>query len=279
LSWTDRSPPSTIEQNRLNKQHSALRSLLGNRIIRAPLHEPSLILDIGCGTGPVTRELGRLYSSAASIYGIDLSPVPASSFDSSTPNVSFIAGDARKLMGSDPRMLFGTADFVFNRLLLCGMTDWPGYVRDVYRMVKPGGWVEMQDFEEMFYLRGVMLEDEAGWRWLKEFRRGAKAKGMDLDCGRNIKKYMVDAGFVDVDAKQFQVPFWEDGDRPETKKMSQLEIDDPDGFWWHAIPRMVEGLGFKDEDVKDMQNAMKRCVAEEEGKYMVFWTTVGRKPV
>jgi hypothetical protein len=30
---------------------------------------------------------------------------------------------------------------------------------------------------------------------------------------------------------------------------------------------VVKGLGFKDEGVNEMQNAMKRCVAAEEGKY------------
>ena len=91
------------------------------------------------------------------------------------------------MMGSDSRMPHGGAGFVFNRLLLCGMTDWPGYVRDVFAMVKPGGWAQMQDFEEMFYLYGKKLEDEPERRWLKEFRKGAKVKGMDLDCGKNTK--------------------------------------------------------------------------------------------
>lgn len=104
-------------------------------------------------------------------------------------------------MGTDPRLPFGTADFVFNRLLLCGMTDWPGYVRDGFKMVKSGGWVEMQDFEEMFYFRGMRLEDEDEWCWLKEFRRGAKAKGMDLDCGKNTMQYLLDAGFVDAERR------------------------------------------------------------------------------
>ena len=201
----DKSVSSTIEQNRLNKQHYALKALLGNYIIRAPIRNPSLILDIGCGTGPVTREFGVLYPSAHSIYGIDLSPVPLNSTDGSNPNVSFICSDARKLIGLDPRLPTETADFIFNRLLLCGMTDWPGYVRDVFTMLKPGGWVEMQDFEEMFYLRGEKMDGEKKWRWLREFRRGARGKGMDLDCGRNMRGYMLDAGFVDVDARQFVV--------------------------------------------------------------------------
>jgi hypothetical protein len=182
-------------------------------------------------------------------------------------------------MGLDPRLPCGTADFVFNRLLLCGMTDWAGYVRDVFKMLTPGGWVEMQDFEEMFYLRGKKLGDEADWNWLTEFRMGAKAKGMDLDCGKNARQYMLDAGFVDVDAKVFVVPYWSDSDRPETREVSELVIGDPDGYFWHAIPRMVEGLGFKDEEVKEMQIAMTRCVAAQEGKYQIFYSTIGRKPM
>jgi hypothetical protein len=225
----------------------------------------------------VTRELGLIYPLARSIYGIDISPVPASSRDASLPNVSFICGDARKLMGSDAQMPYGTADFVFNRLLLCGMTDWPGYVRDVFKMVKPGSWVEMQDFEEMLYLNGEKLGDESEYHWLSEFRKGAKAKGMDLDCGKNIKQHMLDAGFVDVDAEPFQVPYYTDRETP--KEISDLLISDSDGYFWHAIPRMVKGLGFEGEEVRKMQSDMKRCVAEEEGKYHLFWSTIGRKPM
>ena len=49
------------------------------------------------------------------------------------------------------------------------------------------------------------MDGEKKWRWLREFRRGARGKGMDLDCGRNMRGYMLDAGFVDVDARQFVV--------------------------------------------------------------------------
>jgi hypothetical protein len=70
----------------------------------------------------------------------------------------------------------------------------------------------------------MRLEDEDEWRWLKEFRRGAKAKGVDLDCGENTMQYMLDAGFVDTDAKEFEVPYWRDADRSETREVSKLVI-------------------------------------------------------
>lgn len=251
---------SSVEQRRLNKQHFALRSLMGNRIKRAPLPTRiDVILDIGCGTGVVTRELSVMYPLAQHIYGIDLSLVPSTAVSTSTSNaselssnVSFIGGDARQIMGTDTCLPFGTADFVFNQLLLCGMTDWEGYVRDVFKMVKPGGWVEMQDYEEMFYINGKPVDiDRFGpWRWLWAFRAGAKAKGIDLDYSKNMKSSMLNAGFTGVDARQFTVPFWRANDNsPEANSIADYSIRDPDGYFWHAISKMVDSLGFSDSEI------------------------------
>ena len=69
--------------------------------------------------------------NASHIYGIDLSQVPEPPPDEQSPhNVFFIRGDFRKLSGTDPRLRIGSADFVHGRFLICGMTDWPGYIQD-----------------------------------------------------------------------------------------------------------------------------------------------------
>jgi hypothetical protein len=36
------------------------------------------------------------------------------------------------------------------------------------------------------------------------------------------------------------------------------------------VPNMVEGSGFQNQDVRGMQSAMRKFVAEGEGKYQVF---------
>ena len=41
-------------------------------------------------------------------------------------------------------------------------------------------------------------------------------------------------------------------------------------YIWHAIPRMFEGLGFQNQEVRGMQSAMRRSAAEGQGKYQVF---------
>ena len=43
-------------------------------------------------------------------------------------------------------------NLVYRQLLLCGITDWPGYVCDVHAMLRPGGWAEFGDLvEAIFY--------------------------------------------------------------------------------------------------------------------------------
>lgn len=90
-----------------------------DKIVHARLKSPTEILDVGCGTGIVTRHLGSIYPSA-SAYGIDISPVPpttASDAISSTPsNVEYIIGDIRKLAGEDERLRAGNFDCIFQRL-------------------------------------------------------------------------------------------------------------------------------------------------------------------
>ena len=41
-------------------------------------------------------------------------------------------------------------------------------------------------------------------------------------------------------------------DRPRTKEVSELVIGDGGGYFWHDIPRMVESLEFKDEEVRKL---------------------------
>lgn len=64
-------------------------------IIHAPIEHPKLILDVCCGTGIVTRELGRRFPSAR-VIGIDTSKIPS---DDKPDNVSFIEGSLHDLVG------------------------------------------------------------------------------------------------------------------------------------------------------------------------------------
>ncbi|KAL9090705.1 MAG: hypothetical protein Q9165_005193 [Trypethelium subeluteriae] len=305
-----------IEQSRLKKQHNAIVSLLHNRATTAPLQHPTTLIDIGCGTGLVTTLLATQHPSAAHIYGIDLVPVPASTaaLAATDPRLEFIQGDIRSLLASDPRLRPGSADFAFSRLLLYGMTDWPVYVASLFELVRPGGWAECQEFcDRFFYEAGaygagrevgggdggggggggggregreegeaVDVLDWEDWAWLRAYREGAAQKGLDLDCGMKVAGWMKDAGFVDVSAREYRMPYWrgaaEERGRPELKGVVELLVGDPDGMFYHAFPKTVEGLGLGREEMEELRRQMMQCLGEEKGKFQTYWVVTGRKP-
>lgn len=137
---------------------------------------PCIILDIGCGTGVVTRHLRSRSPRSAHLRHRNRSPVPAQPSRTTNPRriCPFIQREfpnppsaGTRASGLDPRT------FVYSRLLLCGMTDWPGYVRDVWELLQLGCWAEMGDsVEDCFYAddRSVVLREE--WEWLRWLRAG-----------------------------------------------------------------------------------------------------------
>lgn len=173
-------------------------------------------------------------------------------------------------------------DLVYSRLLLCGMTDWPGYVKDMYAMLAPGGWAEFGDYiEDIFYADG-RCQPRDDWEWLRAIRLGGLRKGLDLDCGSHIPQYMRDAGFTDIQRWEYTVPLSmeataEGGKYPEARGCADNLVDDRWGLYWHMLPRMLEGGGYDAEGIERLRGEMRWDMRDEVGKYEIFSVTVGRK--
>ena len=91
----------------------------------------------------MTNLLGAAFPEAT-VIGIDIAPVPELRHGKRS-NVEYVQGDIRELMEEDPRFKPGSFDYIFQRLLLFGMTKWPEYVSTVAALLKPGGWLEAQE--------------------------------------------------------------------------------------------------------------------------------------
>ncbi|KAL8658928.1 MAG: hypothetical protein Q9202_007361 [Teloschistes flavicans] len=267
-------PNDAIEYARLEDQAIGLAEMMHNRFIHAPLQSPQSLVDVGCGTGIVTRQLGDAYP-IAKVYGIDLSPVPSGP---KPPNVDYILGDVRQLLNKDSRLGSGSTDFVFSRLLVWGMTDWPSYVRDMAALLRPGGWVEMQDFALDWYLHGSYRSGE--WEWLQALFAAADQKGWDPRCGKNIKGYMEQAGLIDVSVKEYRLPIgdWLVKERPETRRIGEHAAREYGMLYYHAIPKILQGMGYAEEKIEEFRRMCLRDLAGQEGMELRFFATIGRKP-
>lgn len=270
-------PNDTTEHARLNDQGAGLAQAMHDTVIHAPLspaQAKGTLVDIGCGTGIVTYKIADLFPSAKHVYGIDLSAVPIS--DKAPSNVEFVQGDVRQLIDSDERLAASSVDFVFSRLLVCGMTDWPGYVKDVFKLLRPGGYAEMHEFAYRWF-NSSGGEISTNWKWLQAIRKGAKHRGLDVDCGLNLKPYMQAAGFVDIEVLEFRMPFFIDEKRPETHRIARQFTRQWAGLYWHMIARLCEPVGYSESEMRGFQEEMKRCFLEEEGKEQILYVVVGRK--
>jgi ubiquinone/menaquinone biosynthesis C-methylase UbiE len=102
------------------------------------------VVDIGCGLGRLTRAAKTF--GAGSVHAIDISPemlAQAKEYNAELENVTWVQGDGTSLKGIPD----GQADALVSHVVFQHIPDPQvtlGYVRDMGRVLKPGGWAVFQ---------------------------------------------------------------------------------------------------------------------------------------
>ena len=247
------------------------------KLFHSPIENPARILDVGCGTGAVSYHLGSTLPSAQ-IFGVDLATIPS---DPKRPdNVNFVHADYHDLLGSkDPHIAPKSTDFIFSRLLISGMTTWPSYIRTCHTLLKPSGWLEIQELEFPYYDdTGIISND---WEWFQAYQAGANFKGLDLDCAVKAAGWMREAGFEDVQTKMYYWPHGEwlaDRGQEQYRNIGIFLTKEQPRLYQVILPNMVSGMEFSDEKVRRWQVDVLETLKAEEGKHKKYWVTFGKKP-
>jgi ubiquinone/menaquinone biosynthesis C-methylase UbiE len=122
-----------LELRAADPQH---RAIVDSYLTRLDLPSPARVLEVGCGTGAVTRVVADRPGVAA-VVGVDPSPVfidKAVQLANGLDNVSFEVGDGRALRFADQDF-----DAVVIHTTLCHVPQ-PGLVLgEVARVLRPGG--------------------------------------------------------------------------------------------------------------------------------------------
>lgn len=245
----------------------------------APLrHAPRRILDIGCGTGAITALLARTFPEAE-VVGFDMAPAPSCDMPD---NVTFVQGNIsglEDLSKRDARFAPDRFDYIFHRLLIFGVTDWPAYVRSVCTMLAPGGWAEMQDFEMGFFnANGEALSEHL--EYFRKFKVDLRASWIDPEAGRNLWPRVKEAGFENVSERIYKTPAVRDPSMPEGDILADL------AQWRFArehVGAMIERISGarrpKDEVEQILSETLESRWGSEAGAYEKFYVVTGRKPL
>lgn len=230
---------------------------------------------MGCGSGIVTTNLAKCFPSAE-VLGIDL----AAPNDLATKpnNVTYLQGDFFQLVESGA-LKEGDFDFIFSRMLVVGMTDWQRYASSVRRLLKQGGWAEMQDLSwHVCDHNGHPVDDD--FPYVVAVQKMLSRKGLDPFCGEHLAEYMRSAGLRAVDQTNYPWAWSSWKARPETELIAahnrseqQLVVRD---FLLDKLNSGVEA--YTSEEIRTLKEDNQASAEKiREGTHCVYGVAYGQK--
>ncbi|KAG0240129.1 hypothetical protein BGX31_002238 [Mortierella sp. GBA43] len=257
-------PNDAEEVDRLHLQHYIFKMVMGGKNIHVPIpKESARVIDLGCGPATWTMDMATEMTTA-NFVGVDISPIfPAAIHPR---NCSFYREDI--LQGiSQPDNSF---DVAYQRSVAPGFTleNWKQSVQEAFRVLKPGGWFESVESDVTVQDAGVFTS-----KCFELIQLSMGSRKVDPTVVRALDKLMVEAGFVDVQVKEYCVPLGEWGG-----KMGQLWKQNITAILDTAKPHLAKAGRISEQQVTEMQQSMAK-ETQNHRAFQIIYVTCGRKPL
>lgn len=263
-------PRDDQEVNRLDFQHYMLRSALrGN--FAAPLRSPASILDVGSGTGRWAMEMAAYFPDTNVVATDIVTPTgenvaaPGFGLDRRPANFTFVPGNVLNgLSFAD-----GSFDFVHMRLLLFALPEasWPQVVRELVRVTRPGGWIELVETGPQ-QSGGPGMDKIVQWITEASMRRGVNPL-----LGPRIADFLAGAGAINVTRRDFTLPVGEYGGR--IGKMAETDIFSVMG----GVKALVTAQGIASDEAYTAALDQARADINRYHCTLPFYLAFGQRPL
>ncbi|CAO3607368.1 unnamed protein product [Cunninghamella blakesleeana] len=149
-------PRDELEQDRLNSQHFSLKVIFNGNIlpsVKKSLAPAAKILDLGCGSSTWCLEMALEYPEAE-VRGLDFADMSPSTIR--PQNVFFDLHNALEGLPYGDNSF----DLVHMRLLIAAWRkeEWAFIIREIYRVLKPGGYVQLVESDFTVTQKNSMVE-------------------------------------------------------------------------------------------------------------------------
>jgi len=215
------------------QEREILRRRLGDDLGR--------VLDLACGTGEGLRRIRRDFNTSAAV-GLDLF---AGHLRRAEPPV--VVADGYRAPFPD-----ATFDLVCVRHVLQALPDPVALLREVRRLLKPGGRAHLlvEDYAGIFF----DVEDYAIADHFREVTQPFRAEGTDLYQGRRALRQLREAGFEDVAVDPFVV---------DNQNSDPDELAGVFHFWREGYAaKLARLLGVEEAEIRRRFDAMIRNIRD-----------------
>ena len=163
---------------------------------RYGLEGPVRILDLGCGTGEITRRLAQRYPHAT-LLGIDIleaNLARARAMGDGGGRIAYAQGDAFSLQCGDAGF-----DLVVCRHMSQAVPDFPQVLAEITRVLKPGGWLHLlsEDYGMLHFPATDPAFDPDRF-WNANAVAFMRSIGCDGRIGRHTPALLERAGYGDI---------------------------------------------------------------------------------
>jgi SAM-dependent methyltransferase len=186
---------------RLNVLHKIYSPAGRQTLVDAGISAGMTVADFGCGPGAMSRLLASLVGPSGSVTGIDLHAAQIEeasrlSAMEGVTNVKFITADACKtgLPGSQ-------FDLVYCRFLLLHLMNPGSCLREMWRVLKPGGILVVEDGD---IASACSVPPTALDAFGSLFSRLGPTRGVDYSLANRLWHLVAEAGFTITNVKVHQ---------------------------------------------------------------------------
>ena len=202
--------------NRLRILHDVYGPGARRVLIDAGIKPGMRVADLGCGVGMTTALLAELVGSTGEVVGVDLSAAQLAQAQELMPsefsNVKFVEASA-----TDTGLPYGSFDLVYSRFLLIHLVEPVAALREMHRLLKPGGILVCEDGD----LTTAGSEPTTALNMFADlFGRLGPKWGVDYTLGRRLFQLVLAENFSDVEITYNQ-PIVARG---EKKRLAELSV-------------------------------------------------------
>ncbi|KAK3045311.1 hypothetical protein LTS18_014060 [Coniosporium uncinatum] len=209
-----RGPNDDMQNDGLDIAHHLLRILLDGKLYLAPANELHNVLDIGTGTGIWAIDFADEHPEAE-VIGVDLSPIQP---EFVPVNCKFEVDDVT----DDWTWPTNHFDMIHVRCMFGSVADWPALYRQVYRHLKPGGWINQLEMSIQFKADdGSCPPDHTFSVWSKIMIDAGEIFGKTFQIADQCENYIREAGFEEIVSYRWKLPVGGWSSDPKLKELGR----------------------------------------------------------